>query len=173
MYLVSLARFWWLGQHLWRRSQGCPVLDATSPLAMLVMPLGRGIQEWAKSCRCSEDWGKKSVRNNPENTNIREEGEEETLQRRFPCSLLRRPGEQVVPGSLWRRPCQSRYPHCTLWRTPRWNMWVFPEGTTACGEPWLEQGRGVRRREQQSGTDMASPQSPVPHRLCCWWWEKR
>jgi len=35
-------------------------------------------------------------------------------EQRFPCN-----------------PCWSRYPYCSLWRTPCWSRWICPEGN--CG----------------------------------------
>lgn len=37
------------------------------------------------------------------------------------------------------RPYQSRHPRCSQWMILHWSRWIFPEGTTAYGEPVLEQ----------------------------------
>lgn len=43
--------------------------------------------------------------------------------------------EQRFLFSSWRCPHQSRYPHCSLWRS----RWTFSEGTDTFGELTLEQ----------------------------------
>lgn len=41
-----------------------------------------------------------------------------------------------------------------LWEDPGWSSWAFPEGTLAGGEPMLEQGKSVGRKELQRGAVM-------------------
>lgn len=82
-----------------RSGRGCPVLGTTSSRCsawqgrsvMLLLSLGKHIQRGQKAAHAARTEGKKSVRNSPVNTKVREEQGEEVLQQRFPCSLLRRP----------------------------------------------------------------------------------
>lgn len=82
-----------------RSGRGCPVLGTTSSRcsarkgrsAMLLLSLGKHIQRGQKAAHAARTEGKKSIRNSPVNTKVREEQGEEVLQQRFPCSLLRRP----------------------------------------------------------------------------------
>lgn len=70
--------------------------------------------------------------------------------------------EQVFPYSPGRGAHQSRYPHCSSWRTSCCSRWMYPERSAACGVPTQKggpvvsredpvRGKNVRRKEQQRG----------------------
>lgn len=69
----------------------------------------------------------------------------------------------------------------TLWRTPRWSRWTFPEATVTCGEslhwsswilseglrePMMEHRKCVKREKLQRRNVM-DWQYVSPHSLCC------
>lgn len=88
----------------------------------------------------------KSVRNSPVNSKVREEQGEDTLQQRFLCSL---------------------------WRTPQWSRWVFPEGAKAHGEANAEARERCEKEgaAERNGYELTpAPHSPSP--LCHWGWER-
>jgi len=86
------------------------------------------------------------VRNDPAATRVGEDGGEKVLQA---------PG-QSLSCSLWRGQQWSRYPHCSLWKTPQQSEWIFPEGTAAHG------GAGEKCEEKEL---LQADCSPVPHPL--------
>lgn len=147
----SVARFWWLGAASVRSGGACPGWAQPAPDAGhggAALPrsscLWENVFKEGKKLHMQPGLRERSIRNSAANTDVREEQGDEVLQQRFPCSLWWRAEEQVFPCSLGTGSGRSSHPHYSLWGTPQWSRWVFPEEAMAHGEPMLKEGAAER-----------------------------
>lgn len=126
-----------------------PILDSSGWLhnshcrtKAINLPVWKHVLKSSETPVRERNLGTKRVRNSRQNTKVRGE------------------------GGAWHR---SRYPHCSLWRTPQWSRWVLAKELQPMENLHLSRANVWGRRSGNWNWCMLTKTLPILHTLHCLW----